>query len=153
MLMATQTIPVNGNVTHISGRGIRRRKLSREQRIRLAADLVSRKAQLELSITQSAALLSVAPADVSNVHNAAEIEYAITSFAQKENGGLVVLPHAPSVSPRTSQANPRGSEQAGTHRGRAQDRCTVWRRSFHRSADQPPFRRKRRRRVKRKTGG
>ena len=65
MLMATQTIPVNGNVTHISGRGIRRRKLSREQRIRLAADLVSRKAQLELSITQSAALLSVAPADVS----------------------------------------------------------------------------------------
>jgi putative tryptophan/tyrosine transport system substrate-binding protein len=32
-----------------------------------------------------------------NVRNAAEIEYAITSFAQKENGGLVVLPHALSV--------------------------------------------------------
>jgi putative tryptophan/tyrosine transport system substrate-binding protein len=31
------------------------------------------------------------------VRNAAEIEYAITSFAQKENGGLVVLPHALSV--------------------------------------------------------
>src|SRR5215813_2655653 len=58
-----------------------------------------------------------------------------------------------STSPRTSQANPRGSEQAGAHRGRAQDRCTVWRRSFHCSADQPPFRRKRRRRVKRRAGG
>jgi ABC-type uncharacterized transport system substrate-binding protein len=31
------------------------------------------------------------------VRNVAEIEYAITSFAQKENGGLVVLPHALSV--------------------------------------------------------
>ena len=50
-----------------------------------------------------------------------------------------------STSPRTSQANPRGSEQAESHRGRAQDRCTVWRRSFHCSADQPPFRRKRQR--------
>ena len=64
MLMATQGTVVNGNA-HISGRGIRRRKLSREQRIRLAADLVSRKAQLDPSIIQSAALLSVAPADVS----------------------------------------------------------------------------------------
>jgi len=65
MLMATQTTSVNGNGTHISGRGIRRRKLSREQRIRLAADLVSHKAQLDPSIAQSAALLSVAPTDVS----------------------------------------------------------------------------------------
>jgi putative tryptophan/tyrosine transport system substrate-binding protein len=29
-----------------------------------------------------------------DVHNAAEIEQVITSFAQKPNGGLVVLPHA-----------------------------------------------------------
>ena len=57
-----------------------------------------------------------------------------------------------STSPRTSRANPRGSEQAGAHRGRAQDRCPVRGRSFDCSADQPPFRRKRRRRVKRKGG-
>jgi len=36
-------------------------------------------------------------ATAGNVRNAAEIEYAITSFVQKGNGGLVVLPHALSV--------------------------------------------------------
>ena len=41
-----------------------------------------------------------------------------------------------STSSCTSRANPPGSEQAGAQ-GRAQDRCTVWRRSFHCSADQP----------------
>jgi putative ABC transport system substrate-binding protein len=28
------------------------------------------------------------------VHNGTEIEHAITSFATKENGGIIVLPHA-----------------------------------------------------------
>src|SRR5262249_6797487 len=65
MHMALKPTNVNGNTPHVSGRGIRRRKLSREQRIRLAADLVNREAQVDLSIGQSAALLSVAPADVS----------------------------------------------------------------------------------------
>ena len=32
-----------------------------------------------------------------DVHNAAEIEYVIASFAQKPDGGLVVLPHALTV--------------------------------------------------------
>jgi putative ABC transport system substrate-binding protein len=36
-------------------------------------------------------------ATAGNVHNAAEIEQVITSFAQKPNGGLVVLPHAPTI--------------------------------------------------------
>lgn|SRR5215467_7177659 len=65
MHMTLKSTNVNGNTPHVSGRGIRRRKLSREQRIRLAADLVSRTAQLDPSIAQSAALLSVAPTDVS----------------------------------------------------------------------------------------
>jgi hypothetical protein len=64
MVMATETISVNGR-RHVSGRGIRRRKLDREQRVRLAADLVTREAQLDPSISQSAVLLSVTPADVS----------------------------------------------------------------------------------------
>jgi hypothetical protein len=65
MDMANEGIPVNNGNAYISGRGIRRRKLDRDQRVRLAADLVTREAQLDLSISQSAALLSVAPAEVS----------------------------------------------------------------------------------------
>jgi len=50
------------------------------------------------SVEEAAQRLAV-EATAGNVRNAAEIEYAITSFAQqqKENGGLVVLPHALSV--------------------------------------------------------
>jgi putative ABC transport system substrate-binding protein len=49
-----------------------------------------------LSVEEAAQRLAV-EATAGNVRNAAEIEYAIASFAQKENGGLVVLPHALSV--------------------------------------------------------
>jgi len=49
------------------------------------------------SVEEAAQRLAVEAA-AGNVRNAAEIEYAIASFAQKENGGLVVLPHALSVS-------------------------------------------------------
>ena len=49
------------------------------------------------SVEEAAQRLAV-EAMAGNVRNAAEIEYAITSFAHKENGGLVVLPHALSVS-------------------------------------------------------
>src|SRR5215472_13389912 len=44
------------------------------------------------SVEEAAQRLAV-EATAGNVRNAAEIEYAITSFAQKGNGGLVVLPH------------------------------------------------------------
>jgi len=45
------------------------------------------------SVEEAAPRLPV-EATAGNVHNAAEIERVITSFAQKPNGGLVVLPNA-----------------------------------------------------------
>jgi len=45
------------------------------------------------SVEEAAQRLAI-EATAGNVHNAAEIEQVITSFAQKPNGGLVVLPHA-----------------------------------------------------------
>ena len=45
------------------------------------------------SVEEAAPRLAI-EATAGNVHNAAEIERVITSFAQKPNGGLVVLPHA-----------------------------------------------------------
>ena len=45
------------------------------------------------SIEQAAPRLAI-EAIPGHVHNAAEIERAITSFAQKPDGGLIVLPHA-----------------------------------------------------------
>jgi putative tryptophan/tyrosine transport system substrate-binding protein len=45
------------------------------------------------SVEEAAPRLAI-EATAGNVHNAAEIEQVITSFAQKPNGGLVVLPHA-----------------------------------------------------------
>src|SRR6516164_7396168 len=45
------------------------------------------------SVEEAATRLTI-EATAGNVHNAAEIERVITSFAQKPNGGLVVLPHA-----------------------------------------------------------
>jgi putative ABC transport system substrate-binding protein len=48
------------------------------------------------SVEETASRLAV-EATAGNVHNAAEIEQVITSFAEKPNGGLVVLPHALSI--------------------------------------------------------
>ena len=48
------------------------------------------------SVEQAAQRLAIETM-AGNVHNAAEIERVITSFAQKPSGGLVVLPHAPSI--------------------------------------------------------
>jgi putative tryptophan/tyrosine transport system substrate-binding protein len=45
------------------------------------------------SIEEAAGPLAI-ETTAGNVHNAAEIERVISSFAQKPNGGLVVLPHA-----------------------------------------------------------
>jgi hypothetical protein len=49
----------NGHAGTISGRGLARRKLSREQRISLAADLACGRQHLDPSLTQVAALLGV----------------------------------------------------------------------------------------------
>ena len=48
------------------------------------------------SIEEAAARLAI-ETTAGNVHNAAEIEHVVASFAQKPNGGLVVLPHALTV--------------------------------------------------------
>ena len=48
------------------------------------------------SVEEAASRLTI-EATVGNVHNSTEIEQVITSFAEKPNGGLVVLPHALSV--------------------------------------------------------
>jgi hypothetical protein len=63
MLMALKSTDVN-NVPHVSGRGIRRRKLTRFQRVRLAADLASGQLQLEPSLGQACELFNVTPAQV-----------------------------------------------------------------------------------------
>ena len=48
------------------------------------------------SIEEAAPRLAI-ETTAGSVHNAAEIEHVIASFAQKPNGGLVVLPHALTV--------------------------------------------------------
>jgi ABC-type uncharacterized transport system substrate-binding protein len=58
-------------------------------------ETVSRQAMWQ-SIQEAAPRLAV-EASAGNVHNAAEIERVIASFAQKPGGGLVVLPHALTV--------------------------------------------------------
>jgi hypothetical protein len=63
MLMAFKNPDVN-NVPHVSGRGIRRRKLTRRQRVTLAADLVSGEARLAPSLNQVCELLRIPPVDV-----------------------------------------------------------------------------------------
>jgi hypothetical protein len=66
MAYTTTTGPtVNGN-GHISGRGLRHRKLTRTQRIRLAADLVACEARLYPSIVQASDWLNVTSAEVSS---------------------------------------------------------------------------------------
>jgi hypothetical protein len=64
MLMALKSTDVNNHTPHISGRGLRRRKLTRRQRVRLAADLVSGEAQLDPSLNQVCELLAIPPVDV-----------------------------------------------------------------------------------------
>jgi DNA invertase Pin-like site-specific DNA recombinase len=50
------------------------------------------------------------------------------------------------------KSNPRGFEQAWTHRGRAQDCREIRRGRRHRAADQPPFRGRKRGRVRNRRG-
>jgi hypothetical protein len=80
MYIASNAIAVNGGTTreHVSGRGIRRRRLDRRQRVRLAADLVNRERQLDPSIGQVAALLNVARAEVS-----AELKARVAAHGSK----------------------------------------------------------------------
>ena len=68
-------------------------------RVLAIVELENRASQAQWRSVEEAAQRLAVEATAGNVRNAAEIEYAITSFAQqqKENGGLVVLPHALSV--------------------------------------------------------
>jgi putative ABC transport system substrate-binding protein len=61
----------------------------------VAAEIPASQAQWR-SVEAAASRLAI-EATAGNVHNAAEIEQVITSFAEKPNGGLVVLPHALTV--------------------------------------------------------
>jgi len=54
----------NGNSSAINGRGLRRRKLTLDQRIDLAADFVSGQRQLVPSFKHAAALLRTTPTQV-----------------------------------------------------------------------------------------
>jgi putative ABC transport system substrate-binding protein len=60
-------------------------------------ELENRAAQAQWRSVEDAAKRLAVEATAGNVRNAAEIEQVIMSFAQKGNGGLVVLPHALSV--------------------------------------------------------
>jgi hypothetical protein len=62
----TNVVNGNGSTPHVSGRGLHRRRLSKIERIELAADLVSRERLLHPSITQASAMLGVASAAVSS---------------------------------------------------------------------------------------
>jgi hypothetical protein len=62
MHMALKATHVNGHSAHVSGRGIRRRRLSQKQRVRLAADLASGAVRLDPSIGQVCDLLRIPPA-------------------------------------------------------------------------------------------
>ena len=68
-------------------------------RVLAIVELENAASQAQWRSVEDAAQRLAVEATAGNVRNAAEIEYAITSFAQqqKENGGLVVLPHALSV--------------------------------------------------------
>ena len=66
-------------------------------RVLAIVELENRASQAQWRSVEDAAQRLAVEATAGNVRNAAEIEYAITSFAQKGNGGLVVLPHALSV--------------------------------------------------------
>jgi putative ABC transport system substrate-binding protein len=61
----------------------------------VAAKIPASQAQWQ-SVEETASRLGI-DAIAGNVHNVDEIEQVITSFAEKPNGGLVVLPHALSV--------------------------------------------------------
>src|SRR5262249_56224945 len=64
MNMALRTSDVNDPSYHISGRGLRRRKLSRTERVRLAADLASGQLHLHPSLAQVSQLVGMAAAKV-----------------------------------------------------------------------------------------
>src|SRR5262249_2441440 len=64
MLYTTPVPNGNGGVPHVRGRGLRRRKLTTEQRVKLAADLVCGSVQLEPSIAQTAELVRVSQARI-----------------------------------------------------------------------------------------
>jgi len=66
-------------------------------RVLAIVELENAASQAQWRSVEDAARRLAVEATAGNVRNAAEIEYAITSFAQKGNGGLVVLPHALSV--------------------------------------------------------
>jgi len=67
-------------------------------RVLAIVELENAASQAQWRSVEDAAQRLAVEATAGNVRNAAEIEQVITSFAQKENGGLVVLPHALTVS-------------------------------------------------------
>jgi len=64
MLYTTPVSNGNSGVPHIRGCGLRRRKLTAEQRAKLAADLVTGSCQLEPSLAQAAELVRVPQAKI-----------------------------------------------------------------------------------------
>src|SRR6516164_549353 len=67
-------------------------------RVLAIVELENAASQAQWRSVEDAAQRLAVEATAGNVRNAAEIEQVITSFAQQENGGLVVLPHALTVS-------------------------------------------------------
>jgi hypothetical protein len=85
MLYIPASPNVNGNgVRHIRGRGLRRRKLTVQQRAKLAADILSGCAQLEPSMGQTAELLRVSQAKIRDELKvravAAQVEKPVTNL-------------------------------------------------------------------------
>jgi hypothetical protein len=84
--MATELVGVNGHTPHISGRGIRRRRLSRSQRVRLAAGLVRGEVRLDLSMAQVCDLLSVPAADLRTELKARTVKTTVAALVEAWRG-------------------------------------------------------------------
>lgn len=90
MLYIRTSPDVNGNsVRHIRGRGLRRRKLTVQQRAKLAADILSGCAHLEPSMAQTAELMRVSQAKIRDELKvrtvAAEVEKPVTNLVDAWN--------------------------------------------------------------------
>src|SRR5262245_49694993 len=93
---------INGFASHESSLGSKLLEVLKETapqitRVLAIVELENAASQAQWRSVEDAAQRLAVEATAGNVRNAAEIEQVITSFAQKENGGLVVLPHALSI--------------------------------------------------------
>ena len=91
MDMALKQNGVNGNgAFHINGRGINRRRLSRQQRVRLGAALASGEVQLDPSIGQVCDLLKIPPAELRTELKEREVKGKVATLVAAWNAATEI---------------------------------------------------------------